>query len=205
MTTCGLKAMFTGLIESVGRVERIDRSAAGYRLVVATELSPELTLGESLAVNGVCLTVVHAGDDVVQADVSPETARVTSLGAVDVGSFVNLERSLRADARIGGHFVQGHVDGTAGIDAIEQAGDVRRIKLTLPEGFEPYVVEKGSIALDGISLTLAAVAGRSIDVQIIPFTWQHTNLRAARVGAVVNVECDILGKYVAKALAARHG
>jgi len=205
VTTCGLKAMFTGLIESVGRVERIDRSAAGYRLVVATELAPVLTLGESLAVNGVCLTVVHAGDGVAQADVSPETARVTSLGAVDVGSLVNLERSLRADARIGGHFVQGHVDGTAGIDAIEQAGDVRRIRLTLPEGLEPYVVEKGSVALDGISLTLAAVAGRSIDVQIIPFTWQHTNLRAARVGAVVNVECDILGKYVAKALAARHG
>jgi riboflavin synthase len=197
--------MFTGLIESVGRIDRIDRSAAGHRLIVATELSPELTLGESLAVNGVCLTVVQAGDGVVQADVSPETARVTSLGPVDVGSLVNLERSLRADARIGGHFVQGHVDGTARIDAIEEASEARRLKLTLSAGFEPYVVERGSIALDGISLTLAAVTGRSIDVQIIPFTWQHTNLRAARVGTVVNVECDILGKYVAKALAARHG
>jgi riboflavin synthase len=197
--------MFTGLIESVGRIDRIDGSAAGHRLGVATDLSPELALGESLAVNGVCLTVVQTGDGVVQADISPETARVTSLGLLNVGSLVNLERSLRADARIGGHFVQGHVDATARIDAIEEVGEARRLRLTLPPGFEPYVIEKGSIALDGISLTVAAVAGRSIEVQIIPFTWQHTNLRAARSGTVVNVECDILGKYVAKALAARHG
>jgi riboflavin synthase len=101
--------------------------------------------------------------------------------------------------------VQGHVDGTATIDSIDEVGETRRLKLTLPAGLEPYIVEKGSIALDGISLTLAAVAGRCIDVQIIPFTWQHTNLRAARAGTVVNVECDILGKYVAKALVARHG
>ena len=197
--------MFTGLIESVGRVSRIDRSAAGHRLVVSTELSRELTLGESLAVNGVCLTVVQAGDGVVQADVSPETTRVTSLGRLGVDSLVNLERSLRADARVGGHFVQGHVDGTATIDSIDEVGETRRLTLTLPAGLEPYIVEKGSIALDGISLTLAAVAGRCIDVQIIPFTWQHTNLQTARAGTVVNVECDILGKYVAKALAARHG
>jgi riboflavin synthase len=197
--------MFTGLIESVGRVGRIEPSAAGHRLAVATELSRELTLGESLAVNGVCLTVVQAGDGIIQADVSPETARITSLGRLGVGSLVNLERSLRADARIGGHFVQGHVDGTARIVAIDEAGDARKVSLTLPVGLEGYVVEKGSIALDGISLTVAAVAGRSIDVHIIPFTWQHTNLRAVRAGMVVNVECDILGKYVAKALAARHG
>jgi riboflavin synthase len=127
------------------------------------------------------------------------------LGSVDIGSLVNLERSLRADTRIGGHFVQGHVDGTGTIESIEQNGEARRISLVLPAGVEAFVVEKGSIALDGISLTVAAVVGSRIDVQIIPFTWQHTNLRAARVGTIVNVECDILGKYVARALAARHG
>jgi riboflavin synthase len=201
----GSRVMFTGLIESVGRLERIDRTATGFRLVLATDLSGELVPGESLAVNGVCLTVVEAGADGVHADVSPETGRVTSLGTLEAGSLVNLERSLRADGRIGGHFVQGHVDGTGRIEAIEREGDARRLRVTIPAGFELYVVEKGSIAVDGISLTVASLSNKHLDVQIIPFTWQHTNLRVARVGTLVNVECDILGKYVAKALGDRRG
>jgi riboflavin synthase len=194
----GSRVMFTGLIESVGRLERIDRTATGFRLVLATDLSGELVPGESLAVNGVCLTVVEAGADGVHADVSPETGRVTSLGTLEAGSLVNLDR-------IGGHFVQGHVDGTGRIEAIEREGDARRLRVTIPAGFELYVVEKGSIAVDGISLTVASLSNKHLDVQIIPFTWQHTNLRVARVGTLVNVECDILGKYVAKALGDRRG
>lgn len=193
--------MFTGLIESVGRVRRVDERDGGLRLVLATDLARELALGESLAVNGVCLTVVESGADEVHADISPETARVTSLGALVPGSLVNLERSLRAGDRIGGHFVQGHVDGTGRIEAMEHTGDSHRLTVSVPAGTEPFVVEKGSIAIDGISLTVASLARNRVDVQIIPFTWDHTNLHAARVGDLVNVECDILGKYVARALA----
>jgi riboflavin synthase len=171
-------------------------------LLVATELAGELMPGDSLAVNGVCLTVVENGE-AVSADISPETARVTSLGELTAGSVVNLERPLRADARIGGHFVQGHVDGTGVIEAIKAEGDAHRVTVRIPAGVEAYVVEKGSIAIDGISLTVASVAGNLVDVQIIPFTWQHTNLASAAVGTIVNIECDILGKYVAKALGTR--
>jgi riboflavin synthase len=193
--------MFTGLIESVGRVSRIEQTADGFRIVVSTELSNELSMGESVAVNGVCLTVVGSGLDGMHADISPETARVTSLGGLTPGALVNLERSLRAGARIGGHFVQGHVDGTGRIERIQHSGDSHRITVSVPTDLAPYIVDKGSIAVDGISLTIAALAGNRIDLQIIPFTWEHTNLHAAAEGGPVNIECDILGKYVARALA----
>jgi riboflavin synthase len=196
--------MFTGLIESLGQITEITQGAAqSLRLHVSTDLAPELTAGDSLAVNGVCLTVVSHSSNGVFADISPETARVTTLGGLGVGSLVNLERPLRADARLGGHFVQGHVDATGTIEALAQEGESYRVTVKVPAEVILLIVQKGSIAVDGISLTVASVDGNRFDVQIIPFTWRHTNLHAARAGAAVNIECDILGKYVARILESR--
>jgi riboflavin synthase len=195
--------MFTGLIESVGRVAGVDRSPAGIRLRVEADVERELAPGDSVAVNGVCLTVVKAARPGIHADVSPETARVTTLDRLQPGALVNLERSMRADARVGGHFVQGHVDATGRIEALRQEGDAHRVTVSFPPYLAPLMVHKGSIAVDGISLTIAALDGLRFDVQIIPFTWERTNLHAAAIGDAVNLECDILGKYVARALELR--
>lgn len=192
--------MFIGLIESLGRVSAVTQTATGTRIDVATALAPELTLGDSLAVNGVCLTVVSIAGDGVAADISPETARVTTLGELKEGSVVNLERSMRADARIGGHFVQGHVDAAGTIEDLRREGDSYRLTVSIPSALQPLIVPKGSIAIDGISLTVAAIEGCRVDAQIIPFTWEHTNLHALSIGDRVNIECDILGKYVVRAL-----
>jgi riboflavin synthase len=192
--------MFIGLIESLGRVSSVMPTSAGIRIDVATTLAPEVRLGDSLAVNGVCLTVVSVNGDTVAADISPETARITTLGTLHAESVVNLERSMRADARIGGHFVQGHVDATGTIEDLRQEGESYRLTVSIPPALQPLIVHKGSIAIDGISLTVAAIDGCRVDTQIIPFTWQHTNLHAASIGDSVNIECDILGKYVVRAL-----
>jgi riboflavin synthase len=192
--------MFTGLIEALGEVAEIQPTAAEFRLRLTTGLSSELKKGDSLAVNGVCLTVVSATPGDVHADVSPETARVTALSALKPGALVNLERPLRVDARIGGHFVQGHVDATGHIDEIRRERDSWWVTVKYPRQLAAYIVRKGSIAVDGISLTVAGVDDRCFDVQIIPYTWEHTNLRVARSGDAVNLECDILGKYVFRAL-----
>ncbi|OFW06847.1 MAG: riboflavin synthase subunit alpha [Acidobacteria bacterium RIFCSPLOWO2_02_FULL_67_36] len=190
--------MFTGLIESIGEVAEIKPTPAGFRLRVTTTLAPDMAAGESLSVNGVCLTVISADPDGIHADISPETARVSTLGALRRGALVNLERPLRADARLGGHFVQGHIDATGKIEDIRQDGDSYWLTIRFPQALAPYIVRKGSIAVNGISLTVAGVDDRDFDVQIIPFTWDHTNLRAAKPGEMVNVECDILGKYVVR-------
>ncbi len=190
--------MFTGLIEAVGEVAELTPLQAGSRLRLTTALAPELVAGDSVAVNGVCLTVVSAGADAVHADISPETLRVTALGSLLRGTVVNLERPVRADARMGGHFVQGHVDATGTVEAIRQDGDSFWVTIGFPPSLAPYIVRKGSIAVNGISLTVADVGDRHFDVQIIPYTWQHTNLRLARAGELVNLECDILGKYVVR-------
>jgi riboflavin synthase len=192
--------MFIGLVESLGRISAVTQTATGTRIDVRTDLAAELTLGDSLAVNGVCLTVVDVNGDSVAADISPETARITTLGGLKDGSLVNLERSMRADARIGGHFVQGHVDATGTLEVLRQEGDSYRLTVSIPSALQPLIVPKGSIAIDGISLTIAAIDGCRVDAQIIPFTWQHTNLHAAAIGDSVNIECDILGKYVVRAL-----
>jgi riboflavin synthase len=192
--------MFTGLIEAVGEVAEVKPTTAGFRLRLHTDLAPELTPGDSLAVNGVCLTVVAADADGVHADISPETARVSALGALKRGALVNLERPLRADARIGGHFVQGHVDATGTIEEIRQDGDAWWVTVLFPPSLATFIVRKGSIAVNGISLTVAGVDDKRFDVQIVPFTWEHTNLRTGRAGDLVNLECDVLGKYVARAL-----
>lgn len=190
--------MFTGLIESVGEVGEIKTTLAGFRLRLNTPMGAELTVGESVAVNGVCLTVVSADPQGFHADVSPETARVTTLGSVKRGTVMNLERPLRPDARLGGHFVQGHVDATGTIEELRHEGDCHWLTVTYPPALAAWIVRKGSIAVDGISLTVAGLDGHVFDVQIIPFTWMHTNLRAARQHDPVNIECDILGKYVAR-------
>jgi|SRR5512132_1609674 riboflavin synthase len=190
--------MFTGLIEALGEVAEVKPTPAGFRLRLTTAMAPELVSGDSLAVNGVCLTVVAADGHGVHADISPETARVTSLGGLRRGAVVNLERPLRADARLGGHFVQGHVDGTGTIEDIRQEGDSFWLTVKFPPPLAAFIVRKGSIAVNGISLTVAGVDDRHFDVQIIPYTWEHTNLQSARQGELVNIECDILGKYVVR-------
>jgi riboflavin synthase len=192
--------MFTGLIEDVGQVAEIKAAGAGFRVLVVTRLAPDLAPGDSLAVNGVCLTVVSRVDTGIYADVSPETARVTSLSAMRPGVKVNLERPLRPDGRLGGHFVQGHVDATGTIDEIRQEGDAFWVTVLYPPRMAALLVRKGSIAVDGISLTVAGVDEQRFDVQIIPFTWTHTNLQDAKAGDTVNLEFDIIGKYVARAM-----
>jgi len=191
--------MFTGLVESVGTITERRESDAGCVLRIASSLAPELTPGDSLAVNGVCLTVVVADADGVRADVGPETMRVTTLGSLTQGTRVNLERPLRADSRFGGHFVQGHVDGVASIEALRADAEFHWLTIRFPRALAPFIVNKGSIAVDGISLTVAALHADRVDIQIVPFTMEHTNLYRARVGDRVNLECDMVGKYVVRA------
>jgi riboflavin synthase len=190
--------MFTGLIEAIGEVAEIKPTPGGFRLRLTTAIAPEVAAGDSLSVNGVCLTAVSSDADGIHADISPETARVSGLGSLRRGALVNLERPLRADARLGGHFVQGHVDATGTLEEIRTEGDSFWLTIRFPTLLAPYIVRKGSIAVDGISLTVAGVDERHFDVQIIPYTWEHTNLRLAKQGDVVNLECDILGKYVVR-------
>ncbi len=192
--------MFNGLIEGLGEVTELAAIPAGLRLEVRTPVARELALGESIAVNGVCLTVIRADEGSFSAEVSPETRRVTNLGALQLRDAVNLERSMRADARVGGHFVQGHVDGTGRIEGIRHDAEFRWISLSFPTALSPYLVRKGSIAVDGISLTVAELRDAGFDVQIVPYTWDHTTLGRAQVGTVVNLECDIIGKHVVRAL-----
>jgi len=192
--------MFTGLIEALGEITEVKPTPGGFRLRVSTSLAPELANGDSLAVNGVCLTVIAADPYAVHVDVSPETARVTTMGAAKRGAVVNLERPLRADARLGGHFVQGHVDGVATIEDVREDGDSYWLTIMFAPVFAPFIVRKGSIAVNGVSLTVAGVDDRRFDVQIIPYTWTHTNFHALKAGETVNLECDILGKYVARAV-----
>lgn len=188
--------MFTGLIESVGRVARVEQMPGGIRLHVQSPLAAELGLGDSIAHNGVCLTVVSRDGDTFATEISPETLRVTNLGALVDGSPVNLERPLRPDARMGGHFVQGHVDATGRVTGIQSEGEFWRFSFSYPGELASLFIMKGSVSVDGISLTVAALRDQEFDVAIIPFTWEQTNLHARRVGDLVNLECDMLGKYV---------
>ena len=190
--------MFTGLIEDVGEVLSADRAAGGLRLGIGTRLARELKPGESIAVNGVCLTAVDPASDRFFADVSPATLDVTTLGRLTAGARVNLERAMAAGGRFGGHVVQGHVDGVGEITTFTREGDHHWLVVDVPPGLEPYLVEKGSLAVDGISLTIARLHGTHAAFQIVPHTLASTNLAIARPGDGVNVECDIIGKYVFK-------
>ena len=191
--------MFTGLIEAIGRVVDMERAASGHRLRLQTAIAGELKAGDSLAVNGVCLTVVSARGDHVEVDVGPETVRVTTLAAMERGQAVNLERSMRADGRFGGHFVLGHVDGTGRITQIRDEGGAHWVTVSFGDALVPYLIPKGSIAVDGISLTVAALGASTFDVMIVPHTWQHTTVSGLGVGDRVNLECDVVGKYVVRA------
>ncbi len=192
--------MFTGLIEVVGTIAELKTTTSGFRIRIRTPLASELAPGDSLAVNGVCLTVTAADNGVVQAEIGPETARVTALGSLQHEQRVNLERSMRVDSRIGGHFVQGHIDGTGVIDEIRPDGDSHWLTISFDWGLSPYLIRKGSIAVDGVSLTVAGLGGNVFDVMIIPFTWANTNLSSLRLRDRVNLECDIIGKYVARSV-----
>ena len=190
--------MFTGLIESVGRLVQTQRMPGGLRLRVASSLAVSLRAGDSIAHNGVCLTVVDRTDTDFVTEIGPETMRVTNLGDLEPGDVLNLERPVQPDARLGGHFVQGHVDATGVVTAVEDQGEFWRFAFTYPEELSPWLIPKGSVAVDGISLTVAALRRGEFAAQIIPFTWKHTNLHARRVGDRVNLECDMLGKYVVR-------
>lgn len=191
--------MFTGLVEDVGRVTAVDTTPDGVRLTLATALAPQVGLGDSVAVNGVCLTATTVTAEGFTADVMHESLRRSSLGTLGAGEPVNLELALRADARLGGHIMQGHVDGLAHVTAVEDDGFAKVVTIA-PE--EPellrYVVEKGSIAVDGVSLTVARVDDESFAVSLIPETLQRTSLGQAAPGRPVNLEVDVVAKYVEK-------
>jgi riboflavin synthase len=193
--------MFTGLVADLGHVARVDRTADGVRLTVESPLARELGEGDSVAVNGVCLTAVGICGDRFGADVMHETLRRSSLGDVDEGGRVNLELALRADARLGGHMVQGHVDGVGAVTGVREEGFARVVSIEAPPDLLRYVVEKGSIAVDGVSLTVAEVGDTTFAVSLIPETLQRTNLGGAAPGTPVNLEVDILAKYVEKIMA----
>jgi riboflavin synthase len=199
--------MFTGIIEHVGKVDSLDRGHDGGRMRVnfagAAEIAMQTKLGDSIAVNGCCLTVVDFNGDHFAADLSGETLQRTSLGEKKPGDPVNLERPLAAGARLGGHFVQGHVDGTGSVRRLAREGDNWWLSVAVPDDLRRYVSEKGSIAIDGISLTVARWQNDVADFAVIPFTYEHTNVHALLPGDSVNIECDILAKYVESLLEAR--
>jgi len=196
--------MFTGIIEETGRVERFERGGDAWKLRVSARTAlADVALGDSIAVNGCCLTVVKADSEGLEFDVLEETRRVTSLSAVGVGGVVNLERSLRFGGKMGGHFVSGHVDGLGLVEVFEARGADRYLRVKAPEGGGRYLIHKGSIAIDGISLTVAEVEGDVFAVWLIPHTVAATNLAGKRPGDLVNLEFDLLGKYVEKLLAGR--
>jgi riboflavin synthase len=192
--------MFTGIIEAAGKIDALDRREGGARLRIrlagAREIAADMKLGDSIAVNGCCLTVAEFSASYFDADLSDETLRRTSFGEKKSGDIVNLERPLAAGARLGGHFVQGHVDGVGRVAKLAPEGESWWFSISIPQDLRRYVAEKGSIAIDGISLTVARWHNGVADIAIVPFTYAHTNIHALSAGSGVNLECDILAKYV---------
>jgi riboflavin synthase len=204
--------MFTGIVEHTGIVESLDKSDTGGRFRIrAPELAGALAVSASIAVNGCCLTVVEHNSEIFGADLSPETLHRTTFGEMKPGARVNLERPLTAGKELGGHFVQGHVDGVGHVVKLSMIGASRFssenanwwLDVRVPDGLAPYVAEKGSISIDGISLTVASWRDGVAGVAIIPFTYAHTNVQGLSAGAPVNLEADILAKYVERLLDAR--
>lgn len=196
--------MFTGIIEEVGRTVAFTRGEAAWSLQISAQVVPsDVKLGDSVAVNGCCLTVVRHTADALWFDVLEETRRLTSFNELQPGSAVNLERSLQPAGRMGGHFVSGHIDALGRVDVCEARGKDHYLRVSAPDGFGRYLVSKGSIAIDGISLTVAEVDGDSLAVWLIPHTLVATNLREKHVGSGVNLEFDLLAKYVEKLVEAR--
>jgi len=194
--------MFSGIVEDVGVLQALEEKDKGVLLRVGVRKidAGELVLGESVAVNGVCLTVVSVEDGSFSVDASHETLSRTNLSGLQAGSRVNLERSLRVGDRMGGHIVTGHVDGVVGVQSISPVGESRVFSFSIPAALAKYVVEKGSVAVDGVSLTVNSVRGTEFSVNIIPYTLRETTFSEFRRGREVNIECDIIGKYVEKML-----
>ena len=196
--------MFTGIIEEVGHTDALSRRGTSAVLeVLATRVLEGMQLGDSIAVNGVCLTVRRQSSGRFQVELSEETLNRSSLGSLKGGTLVNLERPLLATSRLGGHFVQGHVDAVGKVLTIRTDGEFAVWKFLLPDSIERFVVEKGSIAVDGISLTVASLTSKTFEVALIPHTLENTNLRSRQIGDEVNLECDILAKYVESMLKER--
>ena len=194
--------MFTGLVGSLGIVQAVERAERGAVVRVSTPLAAELRPGDSVAVNGVCLTATEVDPDAFAAEAMNETLSRTSLGALQSGTRVNLELPLRATDRLGGHVVQGHVDGLGTIAGVREDGFARRVDIEAPPELLRYIVEKGSVAVDGVSLTVAELGSRSFSVSLIPETLERTNLGAAHPGQRVNLEVDVLAKYVERLMRA---
>jgi riboflavin synthase len=190
--------MFTGLVQDLGSVRAVENEPAGSRLEVETALASELSEGDSVAVNGVCLTAVSVAEGAFRADVMAETLRRSSLGPLAAGDPVNLELPLRAEDRLGGHFVQGHVDGTGTVEDVTVEGFANVVRIACGPEILRYVVEKGSIAVDGVSLTVADLDDEGFTVSLIPETIERTTLGGAAPGRIVNLEVDVLAKYVEK-------
>ena len=198
--------MFTGLIEELGVVGRVERAGDGGRLFIrAHEVLDGTRLGDSMAVNGACLTVIGLGRDGFTVDCMPETFSRTTLGKAEVGTWVNLERTLVVGSRLGGHLVLGHVDAVAQVLAIERRGDSCEVRVSLSDDIRPYVAPKGSIAVDGISLTVMKVEDEEFDVGIIPYTLKGTTMRSARTGLAVNLEVDVVARYLGRLLQVQAG
>jgi riboflavin synthase len=196
--------MFTGLVEGVGEITGSRRRAEGLKLTVSLPFpAAELTLGDSVAVAGACLTVVEIGSKTASFEVSPETLARTTLALKKVGDRVNLERALKLGDRLGGHLVTGHVDGKGALRERREGADYFQLKIEMPAALSRYVIEKGSIAIDGVSLTVNTCQGHAFTVNIIPHTAQKTTLAQLRTGDQVNLETDIIGKYVEKLLGAK--
>ncbi len=196
--------MFTGIIEDVGVIKEVDRRGQDVLLSVETRLNVEdIKIGESILVDGPCLTVIAVGKNTFTVEASYETLRRTTLSKVKPGDGVNLERALKLGDRLGGHIVNGHVDGVGRVESVRARGKSTEIKVSLPQELSKYVVEKGSIAINGVSLTINTVGGSEFSVNIIPWTSMVTTLGTLKPGDIVNIECDILGKYIEKFLAER--
>ncbi len=193
-------AVFTGIVSELGEVETVESGADGARIRIKAGLASELDAGDSVAVNGACLTATSAGNGSFEAEVMKQTLGLTTLGSLEPAARVNLELPLRAQDRIGGHVVQGHVDGTGTMTSVERDGFARRLRVELPEDLLGYVVERGSIAIEGVSLTVAALDQGAVEVSLIPETLERTTLGALEPGDRVNVECDVMARYVRRAI-----
>lgn len=200
--------MFTGIVSGIGKITSLENAAANMtaeRVFVIETPYSDASLGESIAINGACLTVAEmCGQNLYKFYLSQETCQRTNLGRLESGSRVNLERALKFEDRLSGHLVQGHVDGTGTLVEVRRAGESYELKIDIPEKLCRYVIEKGSITIDGTSLTVNSISGSTVSLMIIPHTWQYTTLGSKRVGEVLNLEVDMIAKYVER-LTQHHG
>ncbi len=193
--------MFTGLIQDIGTIEAVDSAADGAKLRIVTSLGPEIVSGDSVAVNGICLTATSADPEGFEAEAMNQTLTVTALGGIETGDRVNLELAMKASDRFGGHIVQGHVDGVGEVSSLTDDGFAKRLRIALDRNLLRYAIDKGSIALDGVSLTIAGLGEDWLEVSLIPETLERTNLGEAEPGRKINVECDVIAKHVERLVA----